>query len=106
MFLLLVLCACQKTSQEPMSHFATFTVDAVKDDATKALSLDGNTLNAYWKSTENVLVYNTAGELIGTLNVAPEAGERPSSVPEGGQGSPEQRSACASGSVPSGLFCA
>ncbi|MBQ8461523.1 MAG: hypothetical protein IJ543_03790 [Bacteroidales bacterium] len=80
MFLLLVLCACQKTSQEPMSRFATFTVDAVKDDATKALSLDGNTLNAYWKSTENVLVYNTAGELIGTLNVAPEAGERPSSA--------------------------
>lgn len=79
-FLLLVLCACQKTSQEPMSRFATFTVDAVKDDATKALSLDGNTLNAYWKSTENVLVYNTAGELIGTLNVAPEAGERPSSA--------------------------
>ena len=55
------------------------TVKASKGEPeTKALDLsgDGHTLNAYWTSTETVRVYK-AGALVGSLNVAPDAGEKP-----------------------------
>ena len=57
----------------------SFTLQARKgEEETKALDLvnDGATLNAYWKDTEKVKVYK-GGDLIGTLDVTPAAGEKP-----------------------------
>ncbi|MBR5906523.1 MAG: hypothetical protein IKZ51_08760 [Bacteroidales bacterium] len=55
----------------------TLTVEATKggDDASKALTLVGKTLNATWAEGESVTVYNkTTDELLGGSLVAQEAG--------------------------------
>lgn len=52
------------------------TVKATKDMDTKALSLDGTTLNAYWTVDDKVKVF-LDGTCIGTLDVTPAAGEKP-----------------------------
>ena len=50
--------SCNKES-EPVAGMFTMTVNAAKgDNATKALSLDGTTLNASWAQGESVTVYN------------------------------------------------
>ena len=56
----------------------TLTVRATKSVGTKALDLvnDGGRLNAYWRNTEKVKVFK-AGTLLGSLNVAPADGEKP-----------------------------
>ena len=57
----------------------TMTIKATKaQPGTKALDLsgDGKTLNVYWKNTEKVKVYK-GDACIGTLNVKPGAGEKP-----------------------------
>ena len=57
----------------------SFTLQANKGEGeTKALDLinEGATLNAYWKNTEKVKVYK-GGTLLGTLDVTPGAGEKP-----------------------------
>ena len=84
----ILLCACQKVVQEPepvpeveeTRQMALLTLQASKADGTKALSLDGNTLNAYWKSTESVLVYDATDVCLGSLDVSPAEGEKPSSA--------------------------
>lgn len=68
----------EELQQLPDSLF-TLTVKASKDEVkTRALDLinDGATLNTYWKNTEKVKVYKD-GTLLGTLDVAPAAGEKP-----------------------------
>ena len=55
----------------------TLTLQASKSAATKALSLDGTTLSAWWKATETVKVYTEDGTLVGTLAVIPGEGEKP-----------------------------
>lgn len=50
----------------------TLTVEANINADTKALSLDENTLTAYWKKTEIVKVYKGASS-IGTLSVTPDS---------------------------------
>ena len=53
------------------------TLKATKSDVdNKALDLDGSTLNAYWTAEEKVAVYK-GGQKVGTLNVYPDAGEKP-----------------------------
>ena len=67
---------------QPSGQQYTITLMATKSEAeTKALDLssDGKTLNAYWASTEKVKVYS-GGSLIGTLNVTPDAGEKPATA--------------------------
>jgi hypothetical protein len=57
----------------------SFTLQANKGEGeTRALDLinEGATLNAYWKNTEKVKVYK-GGTLLGTLDVTPGAGEKP-----------------------------
>lgn len=56
---------------DPATQKYTMTVKASKDGdvATKALSLDGTTLNATWNEGEEVLVYQN-GSKIGTLTAA------------------------------------
>lgn len=56
---------------DPATQKYTMTVKASKDGdvATKALSLDGTTLNATWTAGEEVLVYQN-GSKIGTLTAA------------------------------------
>lgn len=93
--ILLVLAACQQmeleqptpetnpeeVQQAPDSLF-TLTVQATKGEAdTKALDLtnEGATLGAYWKDTEKVKVYKE-GTLLGTLDVTPASGEKPTSA--------------------------
>ena len=82
---LMVLAGCQKedsevpqTTPEEKAELATYkvTISATKGVDTKALSLDGATLNAYWKTTDKVKVYK-AGTCIGELSVVPEDGEKP-----------------------------
>ena len=61
--------ACNKES-EPVAGTFTMTVNAAKgDNATKALSLDGTTLNASWAQGESVTVYNVTrnADLEGSL---------------------------------------
>jgi len=90
--ILLVLAACQQmeleqptpettpeVQQEAPDSLFTLTIQATKGEAeTKALDLtnEGATLNAYWKNTEKVKVYK-GGTLLGTLDVTPGAGEKP-----------------------------
>ena len=82
---LMVLAGCQKedsdvpeTTPEEKAELTTYkvTISATKGVDTKALSLDGTTLNAYWKATDKVKVYK-AGTYIGELSVVPEDGEKP-----------------------------
>ena len=67
----------------PTTEEAILTVQASKGEAdTKALDLVSGTpdyLKAYWKNTEKVKVYK-AGTLLGTLDVTPGAGEKPTSA--------------------------
>ena len=66
----------------PADSLWTITLQASKGEAeTKALDLvnDGSRLNAYWKNTERVKVFK-GGSLIGTLDVQPGAGEKPTSA--------------------------
>ena len=66
----------------PADSLWTITLQASKGEAeTKALDLvnDGSRLNAYWKNTERVKVYK-GGSLIGTLDVQPGDGEKPTSA--------------------------
>ena len=48
------------TTETPRAY--TITVNATKGEATRALTLDGNTLNATWKAVEEVKVYSVTGE--------------------------------------------
>lgn len=48
------------TTETPRAY--TITVNATKGEATRALTLDGNTLNATWKAGEEVKVYSVTGE--------------------------------------------
>ncbi len=64
----------------------TFSIQATKgEEATKALDLvnNGSRLNAYWKNTEKVKVYKD-GVLLGTLDVTPHDGEKPTVATLGG----------------------
>ena len=61
--------SCNKES-EPVAGTFTMSVNAAKgDNATKALSLDGTTLNASWAQGESVTVYNVTrnADLEGSL---------------------------------------
>ena len=69
---------CQKMEEdivkdEPVEEapqLFTLTVHAVKDVDTKALELDGSTLNAYWVDGEEVAVYNKSTRaFLGMLTV-------------------------------------
>lgn len=56
--------------EEPVGSY-TLTVEATKGAGTKALSLDGSTLNAYWSTGEKVAVYLSGtykGLLTATVN--------------------------------------
>jgi hypothetical protein len=55
------------------------SLKASKGMDTKALDLSGSTLNAYWSSSEKVKVFK-AGTCIGTLDVTPGEGEKPSTA--------------------------
>lgn len=59
---------------EEVAEGYTLTVEASKGEDTKALSLDGSTLNAYWRSGEQVAVY-LGGTKLGMLSATP-AGEK------------------------------
>ena len=66
----------------PADSVCTLTIQATKGEPdTKALDLvnDGTRLNAYWKDTETVTVYK-GGTLLGTLNVVPDSGEKPTTA--------------------------
>ena len=84
----ILLSACQREVPDPghlpeaeePRQMATFTLQASKSDDTKALSLEGNPLYAYWKDGESVLVYDDSGFLLGSLDVIPAEGEKPSSA--------------------------
>lgn len=92
--LILLAIACEKETENPApattpevlqeapDSLFTLTIQATKGEAdTKALDLtnDGATLNVYWKDTEKVKVYQD-GTLLGTLDVTPDAGEKPTSA--------------------------
>ena len=49
---------------QPKGHLYTMTINATKggDATTRALTLDGKTLNASWATTENVYVKKSGGE--------------------------------------------
>lgn len=77
----ILICSCHSMELEVKpEQTATLTIQASKGLDTKALSLDENTLNAYWKSTESVVVYDESGNWLGELGVTPDEGERPSSA--------------------------
>lgn len=65
----------------PTEVVYTFTIEATKGEAeTKALELVPGTpdhVHTYWKNTEKVKVYK-GGTLLGTLDVTPGEGEKPS----------------------------
>ena len=62
----LALVSCQKETapapapapEQPSAKTYTLTVDATKGEDTKALSLDGNTLNVKWAGTDQVSVFS------------------------------------------------
>ena len=61
--------------------FVWLSLQASKGVDTKALALDGNTLNAYWANTEKVAVFKSGSATsIGTLDVSPAPGSRPTSA--------------------------
>lgn len=64
----------QEVIPEEVTEGYTLTVEASKGEDTKALSLDGSTLNAYWGSGEQVAVY-LGGTKLGMLTATP-AGEK------------------------------
>lgn len=66
-----VLAGCQTEIEvEPVDNTPwTLTVNAAMDPVTKAMSLDGNTLKAYWVVDEEVGVY-LGGTKLGTIKVA------------------------------------
>ncbi len=79
----LALVSCQKETtpapapapEQPSAKTYTLTVDATKGDDVKALSLDGQTLNAAWAVGEQVTVYNvTKSEALGGYLEAQSAG--------------------------------
>ena len=69
--------ACSSDSEDiatvqpvnPTQQTYTLTVEAAKgnDATTRALSLSGSTLNATWGASDEVKVYNSSSQLIGTL---------------------------------------
>lgn len=69
------LASCQKemtpavAPEQPSAKTYTLTVDATKGEDTKALSLDGNTLNVKWAGTDQVSVFagDWSGDPMGTL---------------------------------------
>lgn len=73
--ILAALCACQKEIDQPAENvpaqvcLCTITVDASKTPVTKALDLQGTTINATWAEGETVAVYkeNDAVTPIGRL---------------------------------------
>lgn len=88
---LVLLTACQQVERDydyknttvegnRSSDSACLTVKAIKMVDTKALDLinvnDKDRLNAYWKSTETVIVFRN-GTHIGALTVVPAAGDKP-----------------------------
>ena len=90
---LMFLAACQQMEpEEPIDvpedpaaradSVWTITIQASKAGAdTKALDLvnDGATLNAYWRSSEKVIVYK-GGTLLGMLDVMPDSGDKPATA--------------------------
>ena len=64
---------------EPAQGEWTITIPATKDVDTKALDLEGNTLTAYWSADDEVKVFNGT-ELIGTLDVTPDSGSKPTTA--------------------------
>lgn len=88
-FLLLAACQQMETEHSVLEENAcrpdsiwSFSIEAAKDGAqTKALDLvnEGARLNAYWKNTETVAMYK-GGTLLGSLNVTPGAGEKPTTA--------------------------
>ena len=64
---------------EPAQGEWTITIQACKAVDTKALDLEGNTLTAYWSADDKVKVFNGT-ELIGTLNVTPDSGSKPTTA--------------------------
>lgn len=74
----LALVSCQKETtpapapEQPSAKTYTLTVDATKGEDTKALSLDGNTLNVKWAGTDQVSVFpeSWATPAMGTLTAA------------------------------------
>ena len=81
---LTILSACGKNEQAVDDRIlpgaatrCQLTLQASKNEDAKALSLDGNVLNAWWKDTETIAVYSEDLNRIGTLDVIPDEGERP-----------------------------
>ncbi len=74
----LALVSCQKemtpaaTPEQPLAKTYSLTVDATKGNDTKALALDGHTLNVKWSDTDQVAVFpvGTNTRLLGTLTAA------------------------------------
>lgn len=69
---------CQKIEEElveiePAAAY-TLVVEATKGADTKALSLDGNTLNAHWADGEQVAVY-LGGTKLGMLTATPDGSD-------------------------------
>lgn len=78
----LVSCQKEQRIEEPApvpQKMWTLTVQATKVVESKALSLDGSTLNAYWAKGEKVAVYNGA-TLLGTLEVVSEDKANPATL--------------------------
>lgn len=71
----------QAQAPETVSEARSYTlrIQAEKVSDTRALSLDENVLNAYWKDTETVKVYK-GGVCIGELSVEPLEGEKPTTA--------------------------
>lgn len=81
-----VLAGCQKVQETQIAEEKptanktwTLTIQATKDAATKAMELDGNTLNAYWKKGESVDVF-LGGQWIGYLEVTSEDKVEPATL--------------------------
>lgn len=74
----LALVSCQKemtpaaTPEQPSAKTYSLTVGATKGNDTKALALDGHTLNVKWSDTDQVAVFpvGTNTRLLGTLTAA------------------------------------
>ena len=73
----------ENTEVEPTEGVYTLTIAATKGESdTKALDLVSGTpdhLDAYWTNTEKVKVYKD-GTLLGTLDVTPDSGSKPTSA--------------------------